>query len=451
MNARHGAVALCLLATAACQGDVGTIRVSLVTAPGSAVMDDVVHARLTLTDPHTVVEADREPGGSISLEMEVVADGPSGYVTFEGFDASDELVAFGRSGPLPIAAIDADVAIYIATPMSLAEAPVTLEPARSELAVTRLSYGLLFAGGRDGDGAPIGDLRIYNIYRHDFQVGDTLPSPRASMTAVAGDYGYVYLFGGYDATGEESATLWAFDTTLAPAGAYSVLVTSEALARAGANAAPIGQEAFLVTGDPPAVIDGVSGRVTAIAYTAAMIGTATTVTIGEVRYTLVAGRDAGGTGAALYVGGSFDELDVPAPAEIDRTGHGEVALADNDILVVAGETAGGLAAHAVRFAVAERTFTVLDDFLATPRRDAAVAATTEYVVVAGGRDADGNLVGDAEVFDATTLAPVADVPMVVPRYGAAASGLSNGQVLIAGGLDADGNPVGEMELFTGAP
>ncbi len=448
MNVRRWVAAACLVA-AACQGDVGTIRISLVTAPDSAVMDDVVGARLTLTSPHTVVEATRDPGGTLSLEMEVVADGPSGYVTFEGFDADQTLVAFGRSGPLPIAAIDADVAIYVAAPMSLAESPASLEPARSELALTGLTYGALLAGGRNGDGDPTSDLLIYNIYQHAFQVGDDLPSPRASMTAVAGDYSYVYLFGGYDADGNESATLWSFDTSIAPAGSYAVLASDSALARAGAAAAPLGQEAFLVAGDPPALIDGVAGRISPIAGTEPMDGTATTVSLAQVRYTLLAGRDVGATGATLYVSGSFTDLD--APAEVLRTGHGAVVLTDNNILVVGGATEDGPTAAALRFSPTTRAFVVLDDFLATPRVDAAIAATTQYVLVAGGRDADGNVIDDAEVFDADTLAPVGTMPMVVPRHSAAATSLSNGSILIAGGLDSQGSPVAEMELFTPTP
>lgn len=442
-------VAALLLVVAACQGDVGTIRLSLVTAPDSAVMDDVVSARLTLTSPHTVVETTRDPGGSLSLEMEVVADGPSGYVTFEGFDAGQNLVAFGRSGPLPIAAIDADVAIYVAAPLSLAESPVALEPARSEVALTRLTYGALFAGGRDSDGDPTSDLVIYNIYQHDFQVGDDLPSPRASMTAIAGDYGYVYLFGGYDAAGDTSATLWSFDTSVAPAGSYAIIPSDGALARAGAAAAPLGQEAFLIAGDPPAVIDGVAGSISPIANIGQIDGAATTVSIAQVRYTLIAGRDAGSTGASLYVSGGFNDLD--APSAVLRTGHAAVALADSNILVVGGATDDGPTADALRFSPTSRAFVVLDDFLATPRVDAAIASTTQYVLVAGGRDADGNVVEDAEVFDADTLAPVATIPMVTPRYGAAATSLSNGSVLIVGGLDSAGAPVGEMELFTPAP
>ena len=66
----------------ACEGAVGTIRVDLVTAPESTVMDGVVRARLTLSNPLTVVESDVDAGGQLLLDLEVVAEGPSSILTF---------------------------------------------------------------------------------------------------------------------------------------------------------------------------------------------------------------------------------------------------------------------------------------------------------------------------------------------------------------------------------
>ena len=46
---------------------------------------------------------------------------------------------------------------------------------------------------------------------------------------------------------------------------------------------------------------------------------------------------------------------------------------------------------------------------------------------------------------------VAIVPMVVPRTGAVARPLANGQVLVVGGVDATGAPVATVELYTPDP
>ena len=134
-----------------------------------------------------------------------------------------------------------------------------------------------------------------------------------------------------------------------------------------------------------------------------------------------------------------------------RTGHGAAATLDDKVVVIGGEVAG----------VPTREALVLDpvngagvearpDVLATPRVGAAVGGNGRVIVVAGGRDAGGALVADAEIFDAATLAPIATVPLVVPRADASAIPLANGQIMIAGGVDAAGAPIATIELYTPA-
>jgi len=84
---------------------------------------------------------------------------------------------------------------------------------------------------------------------------------------------------------------------------------------------------------------------------------------------------------------------------------------------------------------------------ATPRTDCAAAATSRHLVIAGGTGA----LDSVEVFDATTLALVATATLTVPRTGASALALPNGQVLIAGGTDGSGAPIETLELFTPEP
>jgi N-acetylneuraminic acid mutarotase len=168
-------------------------------------------------------------------------------------------------------------------------------------------------------------------------------------------------------------------------------------------------------------------------------------------YTLFVGAGSGASGGVLLAGDDFVELDTPA--EMARTGHSTVALPDGTLLVIGGEAGGALLSSAVRVDItgAGADARALAEFLATPRRDAAVAVTAEYVIVAGGAGADDQIVADAELLDAVTLAPVATLPLVVPRHGAHALALANGQVLIAGGVDAGGQPIATLELFTPAP
>jgi len=435
-----------LICAAGCQGAIGTIDLQIVTAPGSTVMDDVQHVRLTLTNPAKVVEADRVDG-SFDLQLEVDAKGQNGQVFFEGLDAGGTLIASGRTAPLPIGAVDETGHIYVAPPVSLQEAPVTLPTALSERGASRLSYGVLYAGGRDADGAPSDEALIYNVYDHAIQAGDPLPAARAAPSVMTASYGRVIIFGGQDNAGDPSADGWAFDTNVAPAGAYTAMSTKPELARAGARAVPIDTDAFMVLGDPLVYIDAVANSAAAFDGVAPLDGAAVSVILGGRVYTLIAGADAGVTGATLRIANQFREL-ANAPAELSRTGHDAALLPDGTILVVAGATGAGIQASGIRYDVAQDQFTVIPDMLETPRNDAAVAATDDYVVVAGGTDEAGDVVGTAEVFDATTLDRVAVLPMVVPRTAATAQRMANGQVIIAGGVDANGAPTDVIELFT---
>jgi hypothetical protein len=177
--------------------------------------------------------------------------------------------------------------------------------------------------------------------------------------------------------------------------------------------------------------------------------------------TLFAGAGSGATGAVLLADDRFTELEPPLVDGVNptwRTGHATALLPDGSMLVLGGriDTAQGplWPASAVRVRVdgdpAGAEFEVVE-LLATPREHAAVAASEQHLVIAGGVDENGVLVGDAEVFDSETLAPVAVLPMVAPRSRAAAVPLPNGQILIVGGVDGAGAPVGKAELFTPGP
>ncbi|MBK9033790.1 MAG: hypothetical protein IPL61_21410 [Myxococcales bacterium] len=443
------AAALC-----GCGGLTGTIALDVVTAPGSTVLDDVVRARLTLSSPPTVVEATRGADGTFRLELEVPADGPAGQLTFEGFDAGDQRVAIGRTPNLPVAAIDADVAIYVAAPDTLAAAPVTLDPARAAVGTAAYPFGVLVAGGRDSAGVASDRVAIYNVFTHAWQAGVDLPAPRVAPTIGASALGYAYLLGGDDASGAPTGTLWRYDTTAAPAGAVVALAEQPTLARTGAPIALVRSEGFIVGGAPPLVIDGFTRTLTPATALPTLAGAATSVVVPGV------GADGQGALFALFVGdgsgasgvvridadGATDEASAPASAR--RRGHGVVATADGRVLIIGGEVGGVPTASAIVASPASQLYVEMPDVLITPRTGAAIAAAGGVLVVAGGRDAAGVVVGTAEILDLITLAHRATVPMVVPRADAVARPLDDGQVLIVGGVDADGRPVGTLELFT---
>jgi hypothetical protein len=451
---RAAAAALALAAAAAgCGGETGTFVLSLATAPGSTVLDDVVTARLTLSVPRREVTATRGPDGKFRLAIDVPAEGPDGNVTFEGLDAGGALVAYGCTGILPIAAVDADVAIYVAAPGTVAAAPVPMDRPRADAGTADFAFGVLIAGGRDPAGTASAALDVYDVYSHALQRGVDLPAARRAPTVMAGVRGYAYVFGGADTAGTPTGTLWAFDTTVAPAGAYQLLEDLPALARVGARAAPLRPEAFVVTGAPPVVVDGLTAGASALPAEPALVGTASAITTdetaGSLTIAIVAGAGTGTRGIARVT--STGVTDEAAPAGAARTGHGAAVGPDRIITLVGGAIDDALATTGVRIDPALRRYTEQPAALETARRDAAVAQVGRHILVAGGTDAAGAVLADAEVLDASTLAHVATLPLGAARTGATAHTLATGQILIVGGVDAAGAPVAALEIFTPDP
>ena len=442
--------ALAALAAAGCGAPEGTVRLSITTAPDSDVMESVERVVLTLSDPPAVTEAERGPDGAFELALDVVADGERGRITFEGFDATGDLVAVGYAGPLPIAAITVGVELYVAAPESFAAAPVALEPARTEIGAAPLVYGAMLAGGRDEAGEVLDDALIYNVHGHAFQIGEPLPEPRAAPALAARPpAGPVYIFGGRNDAGDATQSGWSFDAQAPPAGIYAPLDVGAGLAREGARAAPLGDEAILVTGDPPVEIDAATASARPFGGAPALAGTATATAHGDDPLVFVTGDDPDEPRAARWGRDGLVVLD--APGALARRGHGAAALRGGDVLVVGGVGGDGPLSSAVRYRIADDAFEVIDEFLTTPREGAAIAATRDRLVVIGGTDGAGDVLADAEIFDAETLEPLEVAPLVAPRAQAAAIALENGQILVAGGVGDDGDPVAVLELYTPSP
>jgi hypothetical protein len=434
-------------ALAGCGGATGTFSLELVTAPGSTVLDGVTHARLTLSQPFHQVEARRGADGRFHLSLDVPADGPSGQVTFEGFDDAGTVVAWGRSGVLPIAAIDASVAIYVAAPETLAAAAVALDPPRTEIGVTRFGFGVVLVGGAAAGDVPVDDVDIYDVYSHELVSGEAAPAARAGAMVGAGVTGYAYAFGGRGAGGP-TGTFWRFDTTVTPAGAWFELADEPALARIAQGIAPVRADAFVVTGTPPVVLDGLSLSATALPSAPSFAGTATSVERDDAIYTVIAGDGTGASGlATLGPAGVQEHAGVAGAA---RTGHGAATTRDATVVVAGGSLAGTPTVDGLLADPAAATFTALPSLLATARTDAAIGGNGDVMILAGGRDASGTILADAEVIDLATLTRRTTIPMVVPRTGAVAASLATGQILILGGTDASGSPVGTIEIYTPA-
>lgn len=443
------ALPLLLVGAAACGvgGATGTFSLELVTAPGSTVLDGVTFARLTLSDPYTVVESARGGDGKFHLEMEVEAYGPPAQVTFEGIDAGGSLVVWGRSGVLPLGAFDANVRIYVAAPDTLAAAPVALDPPRTDMGIARFGFGVLMVGGVGAGDVLLDRTEIYDIYAHELIPGDEAPAPRARPVVGAGVTGNAYLFGGRGAEGD-TGSVWVFNSNIEPEGAWSQSNDMPEFARSGVSITPVRADAYVITGDPPLVLDGLVDGLAEIQNAPPLSGTATTVQREDVVRAVFAGAGTGTDGlVTLDDSGFTDQLGVAGAA---RVGHGAVIRRDATVLLLGGSLDGTLDATGFLIDPTASSFMSVGELLATPRSGAAIGGNGEYAIVAGGRDAGGNLLADAEIIDLGTLSRRTTLPLLVPRTGAIAAPLPTGQIMILGGVDAAGAPVGTIEIFTPA-
>ena len=424
--------ALAALALVGCTGTTGTVAVELVTAPDSHVLDPVQRLRLTITQPHQVVEAARGAAG-FDLVLELDATTTGGALIVEGFDAAGALIACGQSPAFAFAALNATVKIYVAAPISIAPAPAALGAARSGVAGTAISYGAVLAGGLDGSGAPSSSIAVYNAYDHSLSEGVPLPSARAGLAIAAGASSAIYLFGGTGGDGKPTGTLWQFDTAAPSMGRFTAIADQPGFARSGELLVAVDAAHFLITGSPALELQ---------------LGATTPLT---------ARSEVSGLPAAAAVSGGAAPTAVFAGAALVRfrndqfdtlTGDGRrdaaaTTLPDGRIAVLGGTPA---TADALVIDAAAGTVGAVTGALSTARIHPAVATTSRHVVVAGGTDASGAPIATADVLDAHTLARLATLP-ILARSGGFAVALPSDQVLLGGGAPA----MATLELYTPAP
>ncbi len=430
-------IAAAALLLAACAGQEGTINLDLTTAPGSTLLADVRHLRLTLLEHGVVRDTMQSASGGFDLSLSLTADGGAEQLSLEGFDANENLIATGMSPPFVFAPTEARIVIYVSAPMSIGAAPVALPRARSGISGAMLPYGAVFAGGFDAGGAPSDALAIYNDYDHTLALGMANPIPRADFAIGITALNGVLMIGGTGTGGAPVSTVQVFDTTVQPAGAYVTIGEAPAFARAGELAVPIGDDRFLVTGTPPAEYAG--SQIAARTDLATLPDVAATIVPGDGIRTAVF---VGASGLVRFRSDRFDTLvgpgreraaitDLPATGKLVVAGGGTATVPTPDLLLVDPSTG---------------SVEVRPNVLVTPRYSPGLAATARFVVVTGGTDAAGTPIATAEILDGTTLAPVAVIPAAA-RAQPLAFRMTNGQVVIAGG-----SPASDLiELFQPPP
>nr|HEX4319128.1 hypothetical protein [Kofleriaceae bacterium] len=451
-----------LILAAACNGETGVLSLTLAEPAGSSLLQtDINKLRVTLTSPRQTVEADRT-GSGFAIQFDVDATGADSQVIVQGFDGNSQLIAVGETPLLPISAINANLTIFVAPPLSIGGAPDSLVDPRRDLTAAATTSGAIFIGGISSSGFASASVESYNAFSHQEGLIGELPAVRTAPAVAVDQSGFVYVFAGSDGSGAPTSNLFRVEPS-----AGSAIITditpddASSFVRGAAIAMPLDSvDTFAISGTPAALLDVDAPSLTAV--------TTANVTNADGPAGAVVGSDDEVT--AIFVGDSdpgsglvrFHGSDVDLPAadpSVKRHGHAVTGAPNGDILVVGGivdGSAGVPTADAIVIDAATGTSSIKPNLLATPRIGAAMTATSRYLIVAGGQSDDVacttqspcTLVGDAEVFDSTTLAPVTTIPLVVPRVNASAVPLPDDQVLIVGGTDANGAPIATIELFT---
>ncbi len=438
-----------LLATLACDGTIGVIQIELAEEPGAGLLARIDRVRVELAttpnSPPLVTEATRRSGGGLALDLEIPASAGTGQISLEAF-ANDAMIGIAQSPPLPLGAIDGTLTLYVAAPFSVGAATVALEPPRAEVSVVPLTFGAVLLGGRGADGALVADVDVYNVYDHAFQVGADLPRARAGSAAFSSARGVVYLMGGSDSAGAISAPV-KFDTNIAPAGAYTDLIAPAGLERDGVGAASLGGEFGVVGGTPAVQISGELDRVDVVDGSPSYPGTLTGSQTAGTFSAIAVGDGTGSSGAAKVEVGMVSALD--GPTSLLRIRHGAAVDPTGDIFVIGGQdSAGAPLLSGLRFRASTQDFVELADLLTAPRMDAAIAITDRFIIIAGGVDELELVLSDVLVIDRVSLELVITSSLIVGRTGAKAVAMTNGQVMIVGGRDSAGDVIGVVELFT---
>ena len=458
----------------ACKNQSGDVQLSIVAPAGPSPFLGLAQVRLTVRHPGNpdVKTGPVSADGAISLDLQLAATGASADVVLEGLDASGTVKVRGRVPPFGLVAATGTFAIWVAPVGASSKLPITA-PALLGHAAVPLPFGVLFAGGRGADGKPSDKVVVYDQFflgqPAGLETGDPLPDARDGLTGVGSDsLGGVYLLGGKNAAGHAQSDLWRFDLTVAPSGLYTTIpLANEDLLRAarfGAAGVQLGEIGLVVGGSADS--GPADGALIVTMPSTAGVSPQVSWTMATPR--LAPAAAAGGTASAPIVviaGGAVApapaaELFAPPPnarftalTQASLVGASELGadtLADGRVVFAGGRNASGPLGSVFVYDPVAGSFLELPATLATPRSRATVTRVGGEVLVAGGLDAAGNVLGDAEVLDGTTLARLAVVPLADARAEHTATRLANETVLLAGGHGADGLPLASFEIYTPA-
>jgi hypothetical protein len=175
--------------------------------------------------------------------------------------------------------------------------------------------------------------------------------------------------------------------------------------------------------------------------------TATLVTSQGMKEVLIFGGAAAGQPVAEVLATNDMLTTLSAPGVAQRRDHAALALSNDRVIIIGGRNDVGVLGDSVLYHVDTRTFEPGPITLQTPRYGFTSFVVNDDLVVAGGFDALGAPLDNAEIYSATDLHLKA---MKVPcrkRAEASAVVLPNQSVLIVGGTEDGDKPSVVAEIY----
>jgi hypothetical protein len=451
-----------LFLLAGCGGKQGTLTIDLVVSPVDDPFVGASQVRFTVgsNQPKTFPVV----GGHFQATIEQGPLKDPGAVLVDALDGNGNVVAYGKSPLLTLAPVNQSVAIWVGRPERVAAAATALPEARTEMATAAIpGLGVLYAGGKTGDGSATNRTAVYDVITHEVIETSKMQTMRAGAVGATVPDVRAIIFGGVDAAGAVTNSAEVFDPTTG-LGLWSPAPVENVEPRAEPDLTVLASGAALISG-------GRDSNGTALA-SAALASTTGTVRITAVASPMAAARlhhavapakFSDGEGAILFggtngngpvaerlVGQSFVALDLPVEV-LDRSYATASSLPSGDVLILGGASGGEAATSSgVLISVASNPpkANLLMTVLSTARAQHTATRVGNDLLVCGGHDATGAPLASCDLLDGTTLGIKKTIPLGSARRLPSAVPLVTGPIVLAGGVGEGGAPLASMEIYT---
>jgi hypothetical protein len=469
-----------LLAVSGCGGKKGTLALSIVVSPTKDPFTNAANVKFTIGDANHVKTVPVS-NGHFDASIEIDPLSTPGAVTIEAFDASNNLIAHGKSPILTLQPINQTVAIWVGRPGDIAPANAALPRPLAEFAAANSpGLGIVIAGGRTTDGKVVAETSIYDVLTQSIippqptdpndATGGIPPLKNARAGAVAGismGQNVVVMGGsganGFGANGMRPSTV---AESFSPQGSYGNWSSLQQPAPVGsfAEVTTLGSGNTLATGgldennnrlDTAALLIA-SGTTALNALSTPMAAPRAGHAVSAVKFPegegalVVGGLAAASTGpvAERLVGQSFSAYDVPGlENRIDATA---TTLSNGSVLVLGGAINGVAVSTGVLIdpSTTPPGVTMVTGAMSSARADHTANLVGDDVLVCGGVDETGKNVPNCDLVSGTSLTPKSTLPLADARHGHLALALETDLIVILGGFNDAGQPLPSIEIYT---